>query len=251
MTSDMPHGRILWVGYALATTAVFATINALTPYEPGIPNELNVILVVLLVLLYSPLFYLPRFQHWHLRDFGLKLNPLSLALVVLFGALCSSSLGYKDGFVLVDGFVEAVLRSGEEILYRGFVYSVVLGLSARRKHAWVWATVLSALLFTLAHSSAFRQEYLLTGGATPPWLFVTERLLNVLLLAIGLGLIRAGTGSIVPAMVIHSIAGGGIIALPGVMAISGLIYLWSLARREPFWSFSVSPAEVANPSPHP
>ncbi len=251
MALDQPRGRTFWLIYSVLAISAFAVVNAITPYEPGVPNEANVLLVLLLVLLCLPLVVFSRFPNWHLADFGLQLNPLSLAIAVLIGAVCSSAIGYKDGFQLFDGIVEAALRSGEEVFFRGFVFSLVLVFAGKRKYAWAWATFMSALLFAAAHTSAFRQEYLSTGGTTAPWLFVTERLLNVLLVGIVMGLMRAGTGSIIPAIVSHSIAGGGVIALPSVAALLIVLFLWSIARREHFWSFSIGAPGLAQRDLHP
>lgn len=251
MTLDKPRDRTLWLTYAVLAILAFAVVNATTPYEPGIPNEASPIFVILLVLLYLPLIAFSRFQNWHINDFGLQLNPLSLVIAVLIGAICSSTIGYKDGFQLFDGVGEATLRSGEEVFFRGFVYSLVLAFAERRKHAWAWATFMSALLFAAVHTSSFRQEYLSTGGTTAPWLFIMERLINVFLIGICMGLMRAGTGSIIPAIVSHSIAGGGVIALPAVAALLVAMYLWSIARREHFWSSSISVPGLIKRDSHP
>jgi membrane protease YdiL (CAAX protease family) len=86
------------------------------------------------------------------------------------------------GAILVVSIIAAPLT--EEIAFRGYAMGLL-----RRRFGPIWALIITSVLFAVAH---------LTQG------FYAPKLLVYLLVGLGLGFIALRTGSLLPAMVVHS-----------------------------------------------
>ncbi len=218
--------------YTAAVTVLGAVVNAVTAYTPDTSDALTVWHGLFWGLLYVPVMVWPFLYRWPLKDIGFGLTPWALVAAVLMGGVCGGLVGGKPGFSLLDSSVEAVARVGEELFFRGFLYALLLRMAAGRQRPWIWAVLGSAVVFMAVHTTAFRPEYVATLGDQPVGWIILDRLLNVLGLALVFGLIRAGTRSIWPSALAHSLSGGGVGALPAALAILLAGWLWGKARGE-------------------
>lgn len=229
------RSRDVWVGiaYALAVALCGAVLNVVTFYDPSTPVVLDVWAIGFWLLLYVPILIWPPMFGWRLKEIGFGLNPWTLVASLLLIGTCGAFVRLKPGFALTDAAVEAFARTGEELFFRGFVYTLILRLSAGRKRPWLWAVAGSAIAFMSVHTTAFRPEYVASMGDRPAWWIILERLQNVLLLGLVFGLIRAGTQSIWPSVLAHSLSGGGLLALPVTVVLLSAGWFWGKLRGEP------------------
>lgn len=218
---------------AVALAIWMAILNAVTFYDPATPVTLNVWGIGIWLLLYVPVVVWATVFGWRLKEVGFGFNPWALVASLLLVGACGAAARLKPGFTLMDSTLDAFGRVGEEVFFRGFVYTLIMRATAGRKHNWVWAVVGSAVAFTAVHTTAFRPEYIASMGDRPAWWVILERLLNVLLLGLVFGLIRYGTNSIWPSALAHSLSGGGLLALPGAVVYLLAGWLWGRSRGEP------------------
>lgn len=92
--------------------------------------------------------------------------------------------GYKTQFVFALTSIAVGIR--EEILYRGVLQTLI-----EKRLGWIWAIVLSNVVFTLYHYGA--------------WEFTTSKVLELFFVGCFVGLLYRGTGSLIIAIVFHSI----------------------------------------------
>jgi uncharacterized protein len=191
-------------GYVNYTQLYDATPTAV----PGWPQ------VVFWASLYLPLLILPLLARWPPVDFGLTLNlrtfVTAMVLVMAGAAITVSVQITRQG-----AFFEAFARTGEEVFFRGFVFLLLLKLFQNKSRPWLWAVLGSSLLFALVHTQTFQPTYFGQYDWPSAALFfrVIERLFNVFLIAVALAWLRHWTGSILPAVIVHTTLSGGIAAL--------------------------------------
>lgn len=218
--------------YAAIVTVVVAIANASGPYDPDTPTKLDPALFLLWTLLYLPTLVLPGVGGWRLRDLGWGLGAIGLVFCVLIVGLCGGVARINATLDWRDAAVEAFARTGEEVFVRGFIFRLIERAFRGRRYGMAWAVVGSALLFTGMHTTAFSAAVQIGRDATPAAYVVIERLGDIFLLALGLGLLRAATGSIIPGAFVHAIANGGAITAPFVGLIAIAIGYWGHRRGE-------------------
>ena len=223
--------RMAWI-YVAVIAVCGAVLNAVTDYDPDTPGGLPMWAGVWWGLLYVPvLVWTPVFR-WPLKDMGLGLTPWALVTAVLMVGLCGGITGLKAGFSFLDASVQAYARVGEEVFFRGFLYALLLRVASGHKRPWIWAVVGSTVAFTAVHTTAFRPEYIASMGDQPAGWIIVDRFLNVLEASLLFGLIRAGTHSIWPSALVHSLSGGGVLAVPAALLLLLAGWLWGRARGE-------------------
>ncbi|MBN2392530.1 MAG: CPBP family intramembrane metalloprotease [Anaerolineae bacterium] len=230
METDKPKLFRIAVVYAIVVWMVISYLNYVLPYDPDTPTKFDLEHLLFWSLLYLPVIVLPAFANWKLRDFGLGINGATILAALLVVGMCGSMVLSVERN-LAHAATEAFARSGEEIFFRGFVYLLLEKVFSNRKHPWLWALFGSSIVFVAAHTSAFQESYL--SQREQPALYVAlERILNVFLLAVGFGTIRAVTGSVIPTALAHCLVNGGILTLPFVLATFAIGILVGRLRGE-------------------
>jgi membrane protease YdiL (CAAX protease family) len=225
---------LLWAGlYAVSVLALGSYLNYTEPYSPGPVTTPILWQLILWVSLYLPVIVLPLAAHWKVTDFGFSLNPnlaIAALLITLLCAVMTNAIAATWG----SGILEAFARTGEEVFFRGFLIAFFIRLFDNKRRSWLWAAIVSSILFALVHTQTFQQSYLGTLGSpyTPAIFTIIQRLLNVFIIGFVLALLRVWTRSILPSAIAHGIINCNILALPFVLVIYGLITFWAYRRGE-------------------
>ena len=203
---------LAWAGiYAAILIALMGFLNYTQPYSAG-PVMIPIMwLLILWASLYLPVIVLPLVARWKVADFGFSLSPtlaIAALIVTVFCAVITNAATTTWGSATLEAFA----RTGEEVFFRGFLITVFLRLFEGKRRPWLWAAILSSVLFTLVHTQTFQQSFLSQHGSpsTPAVYTIVERFLNLLLVAFVLALIRVWTRSILPGAIAHSIVNGSI-----------------------------------------
>jgi membrane protease YdiL (CAAX protease family) len=243
---------LVWSGvYAAMIILLTMVVNYATPYSAEPASRPEFWQLALWGLLYLPAIALPLAAKKKIADLGFTINPYLLLAFVLISMLCAVfSSTSQVSWSSAD--VEAFARTGEEVFFRGFLIDICLQVFAKRRQAWLWAVLISSLVFTLVHTQTFRADFLSQyGSSTEPVIYkIIERLFNVFSLSLVFALLRVWTHSILPGAIAHSILNGGILTLPFVLVIYGAMLLWARIRGEQItfgFPSRGSAAEATNP----
>jgi len=225
---------LLWSGlYAIILLAMGGYLNYSEPYSPGPATTPVLWQLILWSCLYLPVIGLPIAAHWKVTDFGFTLSPY-LTIVALMITLLCAGITNASTARWGSGILEAFARTGEEVFFRGFLITFFLQLFGKKRRPWLWAAIISSLLFALAHTQTFQQSYPGQAGSpfAPAIYTIVERFLNVFGIGLVLALLRVWTRSILPGAIAHSIINSNILALPFVLALYGLVIFWAFRRGE-------------------
>ncbi len=160
------------------------------------------------VALYLPCLIFPMLAGWQLADLGLYLNSRLLAAVgivflLVISCPATAALAASDWYTAAT---EAFARAGEEFFFRGFLYTLIFKLCQNKSRPWLWAILLSSLLFALVHTQTLHP-----GSRTD--------MFNIFLLAAVFACVRYWTSSILPGIIIHTALMGGIPSVLGGIII--------------------------------
>jgi len=238
MDDELKHANkgnwLLWGGlYATVLLSIVCYLNYSEPYSPGPATTPILWQLILWASLYLPVVGLPIAAHWRITDFGFTLSPylaIAACIITLFCVAITNMAASTWG----SGLLEAFARTGEEVFFRGFLITFFIRLFANRRRPWLWAAIISSLLFALAHTQTFQQSYLSQYGSpfAPAIYQIVERLLNVFGIGLFFALLRVWTKSILPGAIAHSIVNDNILTLPFVLVIYGLLTFWAYRRGE-------------------
>jgi membrane protease YdiL (CAAX protease family) len=164
---------------------------------------------------------LPLWAGWNAKHVGLGLgwnavliSAAFLALLILFPQ--SRHLSWPQVTV------EAFARTGEEVFFRGFLFTLIWHFARKKQRPWIWAIVGSSLAFMLVHTQTFQP-----GGIVDKGVFqVISRLFNLLVFAAVLSYVRWRTDSILPGAVVHSTFNGGLATVPLVFILYVIGWAW-------------------------
>jgi uncharacterized protein len=218
--------------YAAFFLLLIGYLNYVEPYSPDPVSSPVFWQIVLWTLLYLPVFVLPLARRWQVREFGFTLGP-SLYLVAFVVALLCGWATASVSTTWTAGVLEAYARTGEELFFRGFLFTLLMRVFGRHERPWLWAAVGSSLLFALAHTQTFQTTFF--GPVESPLLhafYIAQRLLNVFGIAFVFALLRVWTGSILPGAIAHSVLSSNILALPFVLIIYFWLAFWAYWRGE-------------------
>jgi membrane protease YdiL (CAAX protease family) len=225
---------LLWAGlYAIIVLALASYLNYTEPDSPGPVTTPNLRQLILWASLYLPVIVLPLAARWKVTDFGFSLNPnlaIAALLITLLCAVMTNAIAATWG----SGILEAFARTGEEVFMRGFLITFFIRLFDKKRRPWVWAAIVSSILFALVHTQTFQQSYPGAHGSpyTPAIFTIIQRFLNVFGIGLVLALLRVWTRSILPGAIAHGIINSNILALPFVLVIYLLITFWAYKRGE-------------------
>jgi uncharacterized protein len=208
-----------------------AYLNYTLPYDNNPVASPGVMYLILWTLLYVPVGIFVVITNWNVTEFGIHITRnLGLAIIIII-PLCSL-ITWNIRIPWQIALIEAFARTGEEIFFRGFLFTLLLKIFNTKIKPWGWAVLISALLFSLVHTQTFQASFLDNYGSGPIAYKIIERLLNVFVFGVGLAILRYWTHSILPGGIIHSILQGGILTLPFCFIIYVIISCWAFARKE-------------------
>jgi uncharacterized protein len=224
---------LLWGGiYVVLLLSIIGYLNYTEPYSSGPVTDFIPWQLVLWGSLYLPIIVLPMAAHWKVTDFGITLSPV-LALAVLITVPCALA---SSGMVITwrSAFIEAFARTGEEMFFRGFLILLFTRLFENKRRPWLWAAILSSLLFALAHTQTFQPLFLnqYRSPSVPVAYPIIERLINVFGIGLVFALLRIWTRSMLPGAIAHSLLKGGFPASLFVLIIYFLILFFAHRRGE-------------------
>jgi membrane protease YdiL (CAAX protease family) len=158
-------------------------------------------------------FVVTRFNRYSFRKtLGWTMNGFrwwhAIVITVLFygfGLLMSQIFGHVDNEFerLIEGsriavYLVAILATFtaplvEEVVYRGVLYSAF-----QRKFGFTLGIIIVTLLFTIVHVPQYSQNGVPDYGTV----------ITLLVLSLGLTLLRAGTGNLLPCIILHTVFNG-------------------------------------------
>lgn len=215
MPDDIQNKQVYKLGifYIAVITIIAAVSNYFTWHAKFTSDILGIgvffLGIMLWISFYVPMYIFIKRASWRVEDFGFVINKrltiISAILIIFISFKINSSFSFAFiGFFLLEAFA----RVGEELFYRGFIYNLVLKLSKAKQNSWLFAVFISSFLFTIMHTQTFLPD----NPLNMPSIFISALLL---------GLLRHWTGSILPGIIIHCAANGGILSM--IMGI--LIYI--------------------------
>jgi membrane protease YdiL (CAAX protease family) len=237
------HWQAMGIGYAILLTLVGGYLNYVVPYD-GAPTVIPSYQALMLwAMLYVPVLVLVIFARREVKDFGFSVSPTAILAAVFFAALCVPALAARTA-TWVGAISEAFARTGEELFYRGFLFTLLLRVFAKKRRPSLSAAVFSSLCFAAVHTQTFQAAYF--ASETGPRAFlIVQRLFNVFLIGFAFALLRRWTGSILPGSIVHSMLQGGPLTLPFVLLLHAAIVVWAVLRKEQVFSRFVGRPIVA------
>ena len=137
------------------------------------------------------------FRVWHAAVLTIAFYALSVLMTLIFGHVHNDFERIIDNsraaVYLVAIFATFTAPLVEELVYRGLLYSAF-----QRRFGMAVGVILVTLLFTLVHVP----QYSLNGRPD------MAAIVTLLLLSLTLTLIRAGTGNLLPCIVLHTVFNG-------------------------------------------
>lgn len=208
--------------YGTIYVFLFVILAAILNYfmNPDYNGSRVIIFILIWTLLYIPmLFYIIKFK-WKISDFGFIINIKILMLIALAAVI---DIIYIKLYVHISSgkiyiaLLETYARTGEEILFRGFSYSLLLKIFSEKKRPYMWAIIISSLLFALLHTQTF-----LPGHGSD--------MLGKFAIAVLLAALRYWTGSIAFGVIFHCGVNGGSISLLSGIIVYLIISLFPYKR---------------------
>ena len=210
------------IKYCVLTLVFVSAINLINHFYIHSNRYFNFVFMLIFGVIFFLLpFYSAKKNDWTVLDLGFDVNLTSIIISVVLLALFT----YKGGFTLYketyyQSIVEGIMRTGEELFVRGFIYYVVLKVCEGDHHKHLKAMVISSLYFTLAHTSIFLGKYHMGFIG----MFVNTFLI--------FSTMRYICKSLLPVIVLHTFLNGGILStIIGTLIFIGVKARYSKIRR--------------------
>jgi membrane protease YdiL (CAAX protease family) len=210
--------------------ALGASFNYLMPYDPSPTSSPTLGQILLWTGLYLSLPLFTIVARWRVKDFGFTLSSRMLVASLPLLTICAL-LPVGKQVTWNTAIVEAFARGGEEVFFRGFLFLVLVKLFASKSRPWLWAALVSALLFALVHTQTFQASYF-ENASMGRFFLIVQRLFNVFLVGVVLALVRHWSHSLLPAMMFHAGVQSGIAAMLLTIPLYVIISLWAYVRGE-------------------
>lgn len=225
-----PQEIAIGILYAAFVLAIGAYFNYVIPYDSNPTIAPSMIQLLLWVLLYLPLGLMVMIAKWDVADFGFSITTnLGLAILFIIPVCGATTWGVQASWL--SAIIESFARTGEEIFFRGFLFVLLLKIFAAKRQPWVWAVLISSVLFAFVHTQTFQSDFFAKRAESSTYV-VIERLFNLLLIAVFLALLRHWTQSILPSAIIHSTLAAGIFTIPFCFLIYAIIVFIAYLRKE-------------------
>ncbi|WP_291573097.1 CPBP family intramembrane glutamic endopeptidase [Clostridium sp. UBA4548] len=201
--------------YIIFISIISIYLNGFVEFDPS-NYKMLLIAIILWLLLYIPIPISVMKAKYEISEFGFKITKALLISLPIFLIFILPKANYD---ISINTFYWAILisfaRVGEEVFYRGFVYTLCLKLFKHKNTPWNWAIVLSSLLFAMMHTQ-----------------YDLGIMVSTFILAIFLGLLRHITDSILIPIIIHCALAGGILTILLGIFIYFTFVLIAFLRKE-------------------
>ena len=211
--------------YTIAIVCIAAIANYFTwniVYESSIVNWMIFFLsIVMWVALYVPLPTFIRKANWKLRDFGFVFNTSTVIISLGLSILIIIRLAGTFTFEFLNyTILEAFARVGEELFFRGFLYTLVIKLFKGSRKASLWAIIITSVAFAIMHTQTFLPTNPLRMG-------------DIFISSIIFAIVRCFTGSILPSIIVHLAGNSGILGMSlGILLYCLFILVPSFIKRK-------------------
>lgn len=159
-------------------------------WSDGAVESINLLFLLGWIALYVPCFISHKYDHWEIKEFGFIVNYKTLLFLTIFLIILFSNKGMPLVRNSKSVFLEIFSRAGEELFFRGFLYALFLKIFKNQKKPWIWAVILSSILFATVHTQTLLHEY-------------SSNMFDIFMIGFFLALLRKCTESILPCMLIH------------------------------------------------
>ena len=155
---------LIWSSaYVLIVLLIGGYLNYVTPYSGEPETNPKLWMIIIWCSFYLPVIILPLVAKRNVSDFGFTFTPqLAIGFVLIF-LMCAPTINVNRA-TWGGAAIEAFARTGEEIFFRGFVFDIIYRLFSNRRRPWLWAVIVSSILFTAAHTHTFQQSFLISKG---------------------------------------------------------------------------------------
>lgn len=224
-------GLAVGVVYAIAVLILGGVLNYTLPYNSAPETSPSAVVWLAWAALYIPPVLMTTAGKWKISDFGIHINRrmafAGIAILAAFGLMVRNFQ-----ITWQSAAIEAFARTGEELFFRGFLYALLLKLFHARKWPWLWAAVVSSILFAAVHTQYFQSSFLVSTSGISAGNNILGRLLNVFMSGLLIALLRYWSDSILPGALIHAGLMGGILTTPFTLLIYALLLAWAWIRKE-------------------
>ncbi|EQB86206.1 membrane protease YdiL (CAAX protease family) [Clostridium punense] len=207
--------NVFSVTYIIFISIIGIYFNGFVEFDPS-NYKLLLIAIILWLLLYIPIPISVMKAKYEISDFGFKITKALLILLPIFLIVILGNTSYD---ISASTFYWAILfsfaRVGEEVFYRGFVYTLCLKLFQNRERPWIWAIVLSSFAFAVMHTQ-----------------YDLNTMVSTFVLVIFVALFRHITDSILIPIIIHCALAGGILTILMGIFIYFTFVLIAFLRKE-------------------
>lgn len=142
------------------------------------------------ILLYLPMIVFTKKYGWQLNEFGFSFNYKVIILIISVLVLIFIN---RHSFTF-NGWnyaaIQMFARTGEEVFFRGFLFTFFLKIFKDKNKPWIYAVLLTSICFTVVHTQTFLPDY-------------KTSMIDVFLTSVILALFRLWTNSILPAILMH------------------------------------------------
>lgn len=213
------------VVYTLVIVIIAAIANYFTwdsVYESSIVNAFILILTIAMwIALYIPVPVFMTKADWKISDFGFVINKGTFIASFAVGALMLIRLGWTFRFDLIQyTVIEAFARVGEELFFRGFIFTLALKLLKGKENSVLWAILISSVLFAIVHT----QTFLPSNHFTMIDIFISGLIMVI---------IRYFTGSILPGIITHLAGNAGVLGMVfGILIYCIVIIVVRVSRKK-------------------
>ena len=193
LLEDVEHRNVYIFGivFVICFVIAAAVINYFTYSPEGeFAGWESILALVFWSVQYLPIFVFHKFAKWEIKDFGFVTNYKVFLILVLAAIIVLPHISNLPKSTFKNALIEAYARTGEEVLSRGFVYELAIKLFKNKKRPWIWAVVISSVMFTACHSQILLPTY-------------HTSLTSVFELSLILALFRYWTGSTLFGIIFH------------------------------------------------
>ena len=220
-TSRLYKVSILYTLILIIIAAIANYFTWDTVYESAIVNAFLLVLTIAMwIALYIPVPVLMIKADWKISDFGFVINKGTFIASFAVGALMLIRLGWTFRFDLIQyTIIEAFARVGEELFFRGFIFTLALKLLKGKENSVLWAILISSVLFAIVHTQTFLPSNHLT-------------MIDIFISGLIMVIIRYFTGSILSGIITHLAGNAGVLGMVFGILIYCIVIIVVRASRK-------------------
>src|SRR5699024_2086499 len=128
----------------LIYTSIILLISGITNFytwSQGPVENIKILYIFCWLALYIPFFIYHKYDGWKIKEFDFVFNykillTLLVAVVIFYNYEIPFTINWKSSFI------EMFARTGEELFFRGFLYTLFLKIFKNQNRPWIWAVIL-------------------------------------------------------------------------------------------------------------